>query len=142
MKFKFRAQPNNQGTAWKIRVLDCGKVFFEQDNIRELTNIEYEFDDDVDAVHQVQIEISGKLPSDTVIDQDGNIIKDNVLELTDFVLDEFDVNQIVYSKAVYRHDFNGTQDIINDQFFSTVGCNGVISFEFQSPVYIWLLEVM
>jgi len=142
MKFQFRVCPNNADTAWKIRALDNEHVFFEKDSIRDTVDIVYDFDDNIDGDHKICIELSGKLPTDTVIDTDGNIIKDNTIELTNFRIDEFDVDKIIKATAVYNHNFNGTANSINDNFFGIAGCNGTIKFEFQSPVYIWLLEAM
>lgn len=142
MKFQFCVRPNNSDTAWKIRASDNHQVFFEQDNVQDIVNVAYEFNDDIEIIHQIQIEISGKGPNDTVLDQQGNIVKDNVIELSNFVLDEFDIDQIVYKKSLYSHDFNGTGAKGQHQFYGIAGCNGTISFEFRSPAYIWLLEVM
>jgi hypothetical protein len=45
-------------------------------------------------------------------------------------------------KCVYTHNFNDTQPEIQDTFHGIAGCNGTISLQFNTPVYLWLLENM
>jgi hypothetical protein len=49
---------------------------------------------------------------------------------------------MVTEQAVYTHDFNGTQQEIQDEFYSEMGCNGTVSLKFSTPIYLWLLEHM
>ena len=92
--------------------------------------------------HELRIEISGKNANHTTVDSEGNIEKDVVIQLSNFDMDGIDINQLFQEKAVYTHDFNGTKDTVEDQFFGIAGCNGVISFKFSTPMYLWLLENM
>jgi hypothetical protein len=76
------------------------------------------------------------------LDDSGNIVSDSTVIVSDFVLEDIDISQIVHDRAVYHHDFNGTADPINDLFFGAMGCNGTIVLKFTTPIYVWLLEVM
>ena len=101
----------------------------------------HDISDDVDE-RKLRIVIFGK-PSDyTQVDDAGNIIKDATLQISQVEIDTLDVNQLFLDKCVYTHDFNGTQPEIVDTFHGIAGCNGTISFEFSTPIYLWLLENM
>jgi hypothetical protein len=90
----------------------------------------------------LRIVLQGKTLDHTQIDADGNIVKDATLQISNVVIDEIDINQLFLDKCVYTHNFNGTQPEIADTFHGVAGCNGTISFEFSTPIYLWLLENM
>ena len=103
--------------------------------------IQFSISDD-DNEHELRIEISGKNANHTIVDNEGNIVKDVVIQLSNFEIDNLDVNQLFLEKCVYTHDFNGSQPEIVDSFHGIAGCNGTISFSFSTPIYLWLLENM
>jgi hypothetical protein len=90
----------------------------------------------------LEIELQNKLPEHTSIDESGNILSDRVIELQNISLDDIQLGQIFTQLATYQHDFNGSQPMIQDQFFGSMGCNGTVRLKFVSPVYLWLLENM
>lgn len=103
--------------------------------------IKIEFDDQ-DADHCIDIELSGKLPEHTKVNDVGEIQQDLLVEINDICLDDINIDQLVYTLAEYHHDFNGSQSAIVDKFYGKMGCNGRLRLAFSSPVYIWLLENM
>lgn len=109
--------------------------------VREKISFSYDISDD-DGEHRLQVVISGKTTDHTKIDETGNIVKDATLQISNVVIDDLDVNQLFLEKCVYTHNFNGTQPEISDTFHGVAGCNGTISFEFSTPIYLWLLENM
>jgi hypothetical protein len=104
------------------------------------TSITHEFDDSIDEKHLLAIELLGKTSTDTEIDGQGNIVRDSMIEISDFCLDDVRLGQVFFDNAVYQHDFNGTADVFEDSFHGSMGCNGTVKFEFFSPAYLWLLE--
>lgn len=98
------------------------------------------FDDDQEGAHVLQIELSGKRAEHTVLDQQGEILQDRVVELREFSLDGIDLGPEFFPRMTYTHDFNGTASPIVDGFFGVMGCNGVLEVKFESPIYVWLLE--
>lgn len=92
--------------------------------------------------HELRIEISGKHKMHTKIDEQGNIIKDVVVNIKNITVDGIDISQLFMEKVVYKHTFNGTQPEIQDSFYGAAGCNGTISLKFTTPIYLWLLENM
>lgn len=140
LAFDVRAMPEDRGLGLE--------VWFDHKIIADIvpghinTTVTHEFDDSEDGKHLLQIMLKNKLPTHTVLDADGNIVSDAVLELSQFSLESIDITQVVSDRARYTHDFNSTADMIDDVFFGTMGCNGTVSLEITSPVYVWLLEAM
>jgi hypothetical protein len=118
------------------------QVIFDSKDTLENHVIEHEFADSADAVHVLEIEMMGKLPSDTQIDSAGTILSDRAITIENLAFDEIALGQLVTDLAIYTHNFNGSQDTIQDQFFGSMGCNGIVRIEFSSPVYLWMLENM
>lgn len=96
-------------------------------------------DDDVQDQYRLSIELSGKTAADTQI-QEGCIVADALVHVYDIAVDDFDISDLFYAKSIYSHDFNGSQPGVEQQFHRTMGCNGVVTFEFESPIYQWLLH--
>lgn len=124
-----------------ITVLLDGETIYANDSITETITVKKSIADN-DQEHTVEFVMSGKLPSYTKIDEQGNIIKDALLTVDNVKLDEIEIKQILSEKAVYTHDFNGTGTTTSENFFGQIGCNGTVSFKFTTPVYLWLLENM
>ena len=104
--------------------------------------IQHEFDDDIESSHRLEIELRDKLPSHTQVDANGTILKDSLLQVSGVQLDEIELNHVFFFRCSYRHDHNGHAKIDESKFWGDMGCNGVVTFEFASPVYLWLLEKM
>jgi hypothetical protein len=77
-----------------------------------------------------------------MVDESGVIVKDACLIISDLAFDEIALGHIVTEKSVYIHDFNGNDSLTQHKFFSQMGCNGVVSLKFTTPMYLWLLENM
>jgi hypothetical protein len=118
------------------------QVIFDSHHALNKQVIEYKFADSVDTSHVLEIEMMGKLPADTEIDQQGNILSDKSITIENLALDEILLGHLLTEVATYTHNFNGSQDTIQDQFFGSMGCNGILKLEFTSPVYLWMLENM
>jgi hypothetical protein len=102
--------------------------------------IMHEFNDEVDCPRLLEISMQGKLPEHTTITPDGTIVKDFVVTIDNLQLDGIPLGHVFFNLAQYHHDFNGSQAPVIDRFYGTMGCNGVVKFEFSSPSYLWLLE--
>jgi hypothetical protein len=102
--------------------------------------IEIEFKDDDQCDYQLEFVMSGKLPEHTKIDDAGKIVKDAMLSITKFELDDFGVDHLVQKQAKYTHDVNQTGSLSEHRFYEHMGCNGTVVFDFTSPAYLWILE--
>jgi hypothetical protein len=101
-----------------------------------------EFDDNDDTEHQLEIVLHGKLPEHTTIDEQGSILQDRCIEISDVKLDDIKLAHVFVEQSTYHHDFNGTADPVTESFYGVMGCNGTVRLKFSSPVYLWLLENM
>jgi hypothetical protein len=111
------------------------------DWVQESVYFQHDFTDD-DAEHQLRFVLKNKKIEHTEVDDDGNIVKDARLTVTDLAFDEIKLGHMLTELAVYTHDFNGTADVRQDRFYNELGCNGTVSLNFNTPIYLWLLENM
>jgi hypothetical protein len=130
------------GANLQLEILFNNQVKFSKILSDDPEIIKFEFDDTSNSTHTMEIVLTGKLPDHTVLNSEGSIVSDRIVEIYDVNLDNIPLRQIFLNKTIYTHDFNGTQEKIQQQFFGKMGCNGSVRFEFTSPVYLWLLENM
>jgi hypothetical protein len=107
----------------------------------EFSEIEF-FMQEIDGNYCMEFELSGKQHYHTVINDKGEILNDHTIEIENLTIDDIELGQIFFDNSVYCHDFNGTRAPVEEKFFRTMGCNGVIKFQFSCPFYLWLLENM
>ena len=97
---------------------------------------------DTDGEHTLKLILKNKTAAHTKIDEQGNIVSDTTLTISNLAFDEIKLGHMVTKLATYDHDFNGTKAPVQDQFYGEMGCNGTVSLGFTTPVYLWLLENM
>lgn len=97
---------------------------------------------DDDGEHVIVFELSGKTAAHTIIDSAGEIIQDLTVSIVDLAFDGISQGHAASEQMTYEHDFNGTGDRIKEKFYGTMGCNGTVSLQFTTPIYLWLLENM
>ena len=112
-----------------------------QEHVAELIEFKYDLPDD-DAEHELRFVMKNKTAEHTKIDEQGAIVSDARLTVSNLAFDEIELKQIFIDHAVYTHNFNGTQTEIQDKFYGEMGCNGTVSLGFITPIYLWLLENM
>jgi len=115
--------------------------FFETDHVHVAEKISIELPED-ESDHELRFVMKNKTTNHTQINEQGDIIADATLTITELAFDEIKLENIVTEQAVYIHDFNGTGQLIQDKFYSEMGCNGTVSLKFSTPIYLWLLEHM
>ena len=137
--FEFDLERTPAEPALNLRVLHNGTVVHEL--LSDQEHVKIEINDD-DAQHELIIELLGKQSSHTQINDQGDIVKDAVVTVSNIVVDDIDISDIFSEKSQYRHNFNGTGDQVTERFYSTLGCNGTVTVNFSTPIYLWLLENM
>jgi len=98
--------------------------------------------DDSDGKHELRVVMKHKQAAHTRLDDQGNIVQDAVLTVSDLEFDGIDIMRIAVDQAEYCHDFNGSQSLGTHRFYGDMGCNGTVSLKFTTPSYLWLLEHM
>jgi hypothetical protein len=112
-----------------------------QDHVTESIEFKYDLPDD-DAEHELRLVMKNKTIEHTKVDDQGAIVADACLIVSDLAFDEIELKQIFVDQSVYTHDFNGTQAETQTKFYGEMGCNGTVSLRFNTPIYLWLLEHM
>ena len=112
------------------------------------TTIEFTVDLELEKSHKLIITRSGKDKNQTIID-DGKIVKDQLLNIKSIEIDEIDIGALVY-EGVYRPEYpeqwatqqaeagNKLPETLKN--VTQMGHNGIWTFTFESPFYMWLLE--
>jgi hypothetical protein len=139
--FEFSLSNTNPDATLGLELRLDGEVIYRNEHVSTPERLKKFISDD-DGEHVLEIEMFGKKPEHTKVDEAGNITDDSVLELFDMKIDDIDIKNIVYENAVYTHDFNGTKEKTDTKFYGTLGCNGIVRLEFTTPIYIWFLEKM
>jgi hypothetical protein len=140
-KISFDIETSDAECVLGVEIWLDNAVLLSKNHVQEKITFYHDISDD-NGEHELRIVMLGKTPEHTKIDEAGNIVKDATLQISNVVIDDIDVNQLFLEKCVYTHNFNGTQSEIEDTFHGIAGCNGTISLEFTTPIYLWLLENM
>ena len=120
--------------------LDSRQIY-NTEHVADPVNFVHEFADS-NSEHQLRFVMKNKTHDHTTIDADGNILTDCRICINNLSFDEINLGQIFIEKSIYEHNFNGTADIVQDQFYGEMGCNGTVTLAFTTPIYLWLLENM
>ena len=139
--FACQVQPTNSAVALGLRVVLDQATIFETAHVTETVQIKHEISD-ADGEHELTFELFGKLPEHTKITETGEIVSDALIEIGNITLDEIDLDQIFQLLTVYHHDVNGSQTPADHKFYRHMGCNGIVTLKFTTPIYLWLLENM
>lgn len=136
----FELDSNNYTVPLGFSVVYRDQVLVNIDHVESKHAIKFDLDF-VNGDHELQFIMKNKTIDDTVVDDSGNIVTDACLTITDVYIDNINFSNILYENSIYQHDFNGSQDKVEDEFYGTMGCNGTVTVAFSSPFYIWLLEL-
>jgi len=111
--------------------------------------IEFEHELTEGVPYNLIIKRSGKGKYETVINDKGDILKDQLLNIKSIEIDEIDIGGLVY-EGVYTPQYpepwaSQQKDAgfeLQESFknVTRMGHNGTWTFSFGSPFYMWLLE--
>tara|TARA_B100000780_G_scaffold55147_1_gene34641 strand:- start:549 stop:1031 length:483 start_codon:yes stop_codon:yes gene_type:complete len=92
---------------------------------------------------------SGKVNNQTVVNDKGDLLKDQLLHIKSVNIDEIDIGALVY-EGKYTPEYPepwatqqreaGTELKESFKNVTQMGHNGTWTFKFSSPFYMWLLE--
>jgi hypothetical protein len=111
--------------------------------------VEFEYEMEAEQEYSLVINRLGKGKNQTVINDKGDILKDQLLHIKSVNIDEIDIGALVY-EGVYTPKYpepwatqqreSGTD--LRDSFknVTKMGFDGEWKFTFNSPFYMWLLE--
>ena len=111
--------------------------------------IEFEQELEEGKEYNLIINRSGKNKSQTVINENGDVLKDQLLHIKGIEIDEIDIGGLVYEGVytpTYPEPWASQQKSAGRELPATfknvtqMGHNGESRFSFKSPFYMWLLE--
>lgn len=137
----FELSTTDATAALGMRVLLDNIVIYENSHVTQPHHIKHKFNDD-EADHELIIEMFGKTSEHTKIGNNGEIIKDVMLSISNLKFDDISLENAISDIAEYHHDFNGTQAVSVNKFYGNLGCNGQVRIKFTTPIYLWLLETI
>ena len=129
---------------------DCGLGFEVFYNNKQISNVDHcrsntmlAFTLDAkEGDQELKFIMKNKTMDHTTVDENNKIVKDACLNISNFTIDSVKLGHTFLEQCKYRHNFNGTQDPVEDKFYGDMGCNGTLIFLFQSPIYPWLVMNM
>ena len=110
-----------------------------------------EFEQELEEGNEYNLIIlrSGKDKNQTVVDENGDLLKDQMLNIKSIEIDEIDIGALIY-EGVYTPDYPepwatqqrevGTELPESFKNVTQMGHDGKWAFKFSSPFYMWLLE--
>ena len=113
----------------------------------DVVEFEHEFTEGEKS--ELIIKRSGKTKGQTVINENGDVLKDQLLDIKSIEIDEIDIGALVY-EGIYTPEYPepwatqqreaGTELKESFKNVTQIGHNGTWRFKFSSPFYMWLLE--
>lgn len=141
--FACKLHNSNPDIALGIKISLDGNQVYICEHVKEVAQVNFEFDDTEDMARVLEVELFGKLPEHTTVDEQNNILKDAVIAVSAVSLAGIEIDYVFQSHCRYQHNFNGSQSTqVQEAFHGHMGCNGTVTFEFSTPMYLWLLENM
>ena len=152
LKFKLELYATMWDKSPHVEILINDKSYFKGDvtstnDKSQLIEFEHECEEGKD--HELTIKRSGKDKGQSVVNDKGDILKDQLLHIKNIEIDEIDLGALVYV-GVYTPEYPepwatqqkeaGTELKESFKNVTTMGHNGTWRFKFTSPFYMWLLE--
>jgi hypothetical protein len=111
----------------------------------------FEFDAELnEGNHLLIIEFKNKTNEDTVLDKNGNIIEDLLLNIDSIEIEDIDLGTIIWTSSEYKPNYpaayrsqmqaQGTDLAESIKNCVNLGWNGQWTLPFTTPFYMWLLE--
>jgi len=141
VKITCQVSNSNPQAALGLRVWLDNQTIYENSHVKDNFDFDYGFDD-ADGENEFVIELFGKLPEHTKIDDAGQILEDAILNIKNITVDGIDISQVFQKSSKYYHNYNGTKEDTIETFYGSMGCNGKVCLKFNTPIYLWLLENM
>ena len=113
------------------------------------TLIEFEQECEEGKDYQLILDRSNKDKRETIINENGDLLKDQLLHIKSIEIDEIDLGALLF-EGVYRPNYpepwatqqresgNNLPETLKNS--TDLGHNGTWTFTFTSPFYMWLLE--
>ncbi len=152
LKFKLELYATMWDKPPHAEILINDQIHFDGDIAGTESNPDLiEFDQELEEGKDYSLIInrSGKRRKQTVINDKGDILKDQLLHIKSIEIDEIDIGALMY-EGVYTPQYpepwasqqreKGNELRESFKSVTKMGHNGEWRFSFESPFYMWLLE--
>jgi len=139
---KFTVSLGANGPGLSVSVILDDHVLYRGDPSGSTVTVSHDISDTDISAHCLTIQLTNKTEAHCEVNDRGDIVKDTVVTLHSIMFDDVDITDIMRHISRYQHDFNGTGQFTEQPLTGTMGCNGTVTFDFTSPVYLWILENM
>ena len=116
---------------------------------KEPTVIEFQKELTAGEKYKLRILRTGKDKGQTIVNEKGDILKDQLLHIKSIEIDEIDLGALVY-EGIYTPEYPqpwynqqvkaGNKPVESYKNSTALGHNGSWELAFESPFYMWLLE--
>ena len=152
LKFKISLFATSWNKSPTCEILVNDKSYFTGEIDGSNTNpqvIEFDADLEEDKQHTLTLKRGGKDNHQTIVNEKGDILKDQLLHIKSIEIDEIDIGALVF-EGVYTPKYpepwatqqaeqgNKLPETLKN--VTQMGHNGTWSMSFASPFYMWLLE--
>jgi len=152
LKFKLELYATMWDKPPHAEIIFGGKTHFSGDitgSEEKPDVVEFQHELNEGEEYELVIKRSGKTMKQTVVNEKGDLLKDQLLHIKVIEIDEIDIGALVF-EGVYRPEypepwFTQQRELGNEQpetlkNVTSMGHNGTWTFKFVSPFYMWLLE--
>jgi hypothetical protein len=81
------------------------------------------------------VTVNGKMPTDTKVDAEGNVVQDMYVKIIDLQINGMSVDKVWLEKAIYLKRFSDGE-LVNTNY---LGFNGQVRIDFDKPnSFIWV----
>jgi hypothetical protein len=152
LKFKLELYATMWDQSPVAEILVNDKSHFKGDitgteNKPDVVEFEHELEEGKD--YSLIIKRSGKGKKQTVVNENGDLLKDQLLHIKDIEIDKIDIGALVYD-GVYTPEYPepwatqqreaGNELLESFKMVTSMGHHGEWRLKFASPFYMWLLE--
>jgi hypothetical protein len=140
-KISFDVSTTNDQKSLNFEVQLDKTIVYSNNEFCKPETVTFEVPDD-DSEHELNFILKNKTVDHTQIDDLGKIITDCNIKIKNIKFDDIVLPYNALNNITYTHDCNGTKSLATYPFFEEMGCNGIATLKFSTPVYLWLLENM
>lgn len=152
LHFKIGLSRSSESKIVEFSILINDQVVVDSTLSGQKNSTEYfEFDSELnEGLCSLIVEFKNKSISDTILDANGNIIEDLLLNIDSIEVDEIDLGTLLWTASEYNPKYPAHYKIkmqaegkdLSKPMKNCVnlGWNGQWVLPFSSPFYIWLLE--
>lgn len=97
----------------------------------------------VEGDHTIQIRLVDKQNYHTPVDENGNILADQLLNIKQVEIDEIELDYLFYSLGKYHKQIANSSEYEAEALpdsYKNLGWNGEWRLHFTVPTYMWFLE--